>query len=65
MPGLWKQVLRPMWFNLCMENFGFKYICDKHLKHLFAALWMETYIIIKDWMGNLYCGISLAWNYDK
>ncbi len=40
-------------------------IGDKHLKHLFAALWIETYKIVEDWKGNLYCGIYLAWNNDK
>jgi hypothetical protein len=25
----------------------------------------KTYDIAKDWKGNLYCGISLSWNYDK
>jgi hypothetical protein len=48
-----------------MDNFGIKYIGDKHLKHLFAALWTETYNIVKDWTGNLYCGNSLTWNYNK
>ncbi len=65
MPGLWKHVSRPIWFNLCVDNFGIKCIGDKHLKHLFAALWMETYDIAKEWTGDLYCGVSLAWNYDK
>jgi hypothetical protein len=48
-----------------MDNFGIKYIGDKHLKHLFVALWTEGYNIGKNWTGNLYCSISLAWNYDK
>jgi hypothetical protein len=48
-----------------MGNFSIKYIGDEHLKHLFAALWTETYKIVEDWKSNLYCGISLAWNYDK
>ncbi len=48
-----------------MDNFGIKYISDKHLKHLFAALLTVTYNIVKDWNSNLYCGISLAWNYGK
>jgi hypothetical protein len=64
-PGLWKHDSRPIWFNLCMEDFSIKYIGDKHLKHLFAALRTEPYNIDKDWMGNLYCGISLTWSYDK
>ncbi len=65
MPGLWKHVSQPICFNLCVDNFGIKYIGDKHLKHLFAAIWMETYKIVKDWMGNLYCSISLTCNYNK
>jgi hypothetical protein len=48
-----------------VDNFGIKYIGDEHLKHLFAAVWTETYKIVEDWKGNLYCGISLTWNYDK
>jgi hypothetical protein len=64
-PSLWKHVSRPIWFNLCVDNFGIKYIGDKHLKHLFAAVWMETYKVVKDWKGDLYCGISLTWNYNK
>jgi hypothetical protein len=65
-PGLWKYVSQPIWFNLCVDNFGIKYIGDKHLKQLFApALWTETYDIVEDWKGDLYCGISLAWNFNK
>jgi hypothetical protein len=26
---------------------------------------MEVYDIVEGWMGDLYCGISLVWNYDK
>jgi hypothetical protein len=48
-----------------MNDFVIKYIGDKHLKHLFAALWTETYEIVEDWKGNLYCGISLSWKYNK
>jgi hypothetical protein len=65
MPGLWKHVSQSIWFNLCVDDFGIKYIGDKHLKNLFAALWAEMYNIIEGWKGNLYCGISLAWNYHK
>ena len=38
-PGLWKHNSQPIWFNLCMDNFGIKYVDDKHIMHLFAALW--------------------------
>jgi hypothetical protein len=50
---------------LCVNDFGVKYISDDNLRHLFAALCKETYNIVEDWTGNLYCGISLDWNYDK
>ncbi len=55
----------PMWFNLCVDNFGIKYIGCEHLQHLYNALRKETHEIIEDWMGNLYCGITLKWNYKK
>ncbi len=64
-PGLWKNVSRLIWFNLCVDNFGVKYIGDDNLKHLFAALHTQTYKIVEDWAGNLYCGINLKWNYIK
>ncbi len=47
-PGLWKHTSQPIWFNLCVDNFGIKYIGGKHLKHLFAALWTETYKIVEN-----------------
>jgi hypothetical protein len=33
--------------------------------NFFAALWTEMNEIVGYWKGNLYCGISLTWNYDK
>ncbi len=63
--GLWKHVLCPIWFNLCVDNFGVKYIGDENLNHLFAALHTGTYEIVEDWAGDLYGGINLGWNYVK
>ncbi len=54
-----------MWFNLCVENFGIKYIGRKHLQHLYNALHKETYRIVVFWTGGLYCGITLKWNFEK
>jgi hypothetical protein len=48
MPGLWKHISHPIWFNLCVDNFGVKYIGNENLKHLFAALCTETYDIVED-----------------
>jgi hypothetical protein len=58
MPGLWKHISRPVWFNLCADDFGIKYIGDDNLR-------TETYDIVEDWIGNLYCGITLNWNYAQ
>ncbi len=62
-PGLWKHISRPVWFNLCVDDFGVKYIGDENLKHLFQALRTETYEVVEDWAGEIYCGITLDWNY--
>jgi hypothetical protein len=32
MPGLWKHVSCPVWFNLCVNDFGIKYIGIKNLQ---------------------------------
>jgi hypothetical protein len=65
MPGLWKHISRPVCFNLCVDDFGVKYIGEDNLKHLFASLQTETYNIVDDWKVNLYCGITLNWNYAQ
>ncbi len=58
-PGLWKHVTGLVWFNLCVDKFGIKYIRHKHLQHLYDALRKETYEIVEDWSSDLYCGIKL------
>ncbi len=64
-PGLWKHNSRPVWFNLAVDDFGIKYIGEDNLQHLYDALRKETYEIVKDRLGGLYCGINLKWNYNK
>jgi len=64
-PGLWKHATHPIWLNLCVDDFGIKYIGREHLQHLYNALQKETYEIVKDLEGDLYCGIALKWNYAK
>jgi hypothetical protein len=48
-----------------VDNFSVKYIGREHLQHLYGALQKETYEIVENWTGNLYCGITLKWNYKK
>jgi hypothetical protein len=64
-PELWKHVSHPVWFNLCVDDFGIKYIGKENLQHLYDVLRKETYKIIEDLEGNLNCGITLKWNYAK
>ena len=64
-PGLWKHESRPVWFNLAVDDFGIKYIGEDNLQHLYDALQKETYKIVEDRLGDLYCGINLNWNYNK
>jgi hypothetical protein len=64
-PGLSRHESRPIWFNLAVDDFGIKYIGKGNLQHLYNALRKETYEIVEDRAGELYCGINLKWNYDK
>jgi hypothetical protein len=64
--GLWKHISCPIWFNLCVDDFGVKYVGDDHLQNLFTALQTKTYIIVEDWTGDLYCDdINFDWNYAQ
>ncbi len=64
-PGLWRHKSHPIWFNLGVDDFGIKYIGKGNLQHLYKAFWKETYKIVKDRAGELYCSINLKWNYNK
>ena len=48
-----------------MDDFGIKYIGEDNLQHLYDALRKETYEIVEDSSGDLYCGINLKRNYNK
>jgi hypothetical protein len=61
-PGLWKHESRPLTFTLVIDDFGVKYENKEDADHLIASI-KSTYKLTKDWMGNLYCDISLDWDY--
>ena len=66
-PGYWKHGNKPIAFVLCVDDFGIKYTKytnKQDLDHLQQAL-KEKYNIKEDLTGNLYCGISLKWDYNK
>ncbi len=47
-----------------MDDFGIEYVGKDHAEHLINCL-KEEYKLTEDWMGSLYCGISLNWSYAK
>ena len=64
-PGLWRHVTRPVQFSLVVDDFGVKYIGKENAEHLIHAIKAAGYEVAIDWEGELYCGISLRWNYEK
>jgi hypothetical protein len=62
-PGLWYHKTRPISFTLVVDDFGVKYVGKEHADHLIACLAKSKYKLTEDWKGNLYCGITLDWNY--
>jgi hypothetical protein len=64
-PGLFNHETHPVWFNLAVDDFGIKYIGEDNLQHLYNALRTESYNLVEDQAGNLYCGINLSWHYGK
>ena len=61
-PGLWYHETRDITFMLVVEEFGVKYVDTNVVNHLIASI-KANYEITVDWTGNLYCGISLNWDY--
>ncbi len=62
MPGLWKHKTQHILFTLVVNNFGVKYVSKNDINHLIASI-KTTYTPTEDWTGNLYCGITLEWDY--
>jgi hypothetical protein len=61
-PGLWYHESCPITFTLVVDDFGVKYENKDNVDHLIASI-KKDYMLTKDWMGNLYCGIQLDWDY--
>jgi hypothetical protein len=55
-------VSRPISFTLVVNDFGVKYVGKEHATHLIDCI-KEKYGVTEDWMGDLYCGIKLKWDY--
>ena len=55
--GLWTHSWRPVTFNLCVDDFGVKYVGKQHVDHLMTVL-SSHYTIASDWTGSRYLGID-------
>jgi hypothetical protein len=64
-PGLWKHTWRLIQFATVVDDFGIEYEQKKHATHLIDALKQHYEAVSEDWMGTLFCGITLAWDYNK
>jgi hypothetical protein len=62
-PGLWKHAIRPISFTLAVNNFGVKYMRQEDINHLIKRT-KDKYELTEDWVGDLYCGICLKWDYN-
>jgi hypothetical protein len=62
--GLWKHLLRPISFTLCVDNFGVKYLGQEHAEHLLQVLDMH-YKCLQDRDGKKYLGMDIDWDYEK
>jgi hypothetical protein len=63
-PRLWYHKTRPFSFTLVVDDFGIKYVNKANVEHVLTSL-QATYKLTTDWTGDLYCGITLGWDYDK
>jgi hypothetical protein len=45
-----------------VDDFRVKFVIKDDVDHLISSIKM-TYSLTEDWTGNLYCGISLKWDY--
>ncbi|KAL7479185.1 hypothetical protein ACHAW6_004929, partial [Cyclotella cf. meneghiniana] len=61
-PGLWHHKWYLVTFSLVVDNFGIKTVGLTHAKHQKEAL-QNYYTVSVDWTGELFCVISLTWNY--
>ena len=61
-PELWKHSWRPIQFCLIVDDFGIKYVGERHAHHLQKIL-QEHYKISEDWDKTKFASIDLKWNY--
>ena len=61
-PGLFKHETRPILFVLVVDDFGVQYVGQENAEHLHNCI-KAKYKCTFDETGDLFCGITLKWNY--
>ena len=61
-PRLWKHNWQPIQFTLVVDDFGVKYVGEKHALQLKQKL-EKNYKFTIEWDGTRYIGITLDWYY--
>jgi hypothetical protein len=64
-PGLWCHQSRNVsLFCLVVNDFGVKYVGKHNADHLIKAL-QDLSTISTGWKGELYCDLTIQWNYPQ
>ncbi len=63
-PGLWRHETKAISFTLVVDDFGVKYVKKEDVDHLIASI-KSTYSLTEDWTDNMYCRITLEWDYEN
>ncbi len=63
MPGLWTHEWHPISFSLVVDNFGVKYIGEKHTQHHLIQTVQKYYTCLFEKEGERYCGLTIKWDY--
>jgi hypothetical protein len=63
-PGFWRHTTHDIAFTLVVDDFGVKYTKHADAEHLMQTL-NKLHKVSEDWEGTQYCGLALAWDYDK
>jgi hypothetical protein len=63
-PGLWRHSKSDLAFTLVVDDFGVMFTNRQDARDLMDTL-SKLYRVSEDWAGERYCGLTLAWDYEK
>eukprot|EP00957_Ditylum_brightwellii_P204711 15340491-Ditylum_brightwellii.AAC.1 len=63
-PSLWRHETTDIVFCLVLDDFGVKYTQKEDAEHLIKSC-CDLYTCTVDWEGQLFCGVTLKWDYQQ